>query len=78
MGGEPVDTQVRVRFSSWYVRVEMVGVTVMERQEVEGISQSHYLLTIESMRIQSHIERYLIAIIIRNSAGEDALIRGCE
>ena len=44
----------------------------------EYISQSLYWLTIESMRIQSHIEGYLIAIIIRNSTGENALLRGWE
>ena len=72
VGGDPVEIQVRVLLSSSYVRDEIEGVTVLRQGSIDTHSQCE--LTIEPRRIQSHIEGYVVAITVRNSAGIDSLI----
>ena len=50
MAGDPVDTQVRVRFSSWYVRL------VMEGGSVAG--EYHQLLTVPHVLVYLSLEVY--------------------
>ena len=78
VGGDPVETQVRVLLSSSYVRGgEMEGPTVWRGREITDY-HSRCQLTIEVRRIQSHIERYAVATAVRNIAGIDPLICGRE
>ena len=73
VAGDPVDTHVRVRFSSTYVRDEMMGGSGEERySNMECLND--LLLTTEAIGIQSNIEDKCVAITVRNSAGVYALV----
>ena len=72
VAGKPVDTHVKVWFSSLYIRSVIEGDTASGDREIHSLKLQ--CLTIESMRIQSHVEGDDIPVIIRNSAGVYPLV----